>query len=197
MRQSLFDTLGSGSIISITDNTLNVTRYFVYRFIADDAIYGTRIENADATIDSSESEHRIAYISNKSYGVRFVPVTGAHDVETKIEIDQPTQVLWDDEMVNNNNDCSRFTMQIVKKSTDPPDIYVSFPFRWMEKIKSLEIHLYADYMDQGFDQVEMEDYDEVGDDGFGMAELYNGEGLWISKEDYEQLSDKAQIATCV
>lgn len=186
MSKSLFDTLGSGSIISITDNTLDTTRYFVYHFIADDAIYGTRVENAEATIDSTE--HRIAYINNKSYGVRFVKtdVPPSHDVET--DQDQLNQVLWDDELVNNTNDYSRFSLQIVKKSTNSPDVYVSFPFSWMEKIKSLEIHLYADYMDQGFDQVEMEDYDEVGDGGFGMAELYNGEGLWISKEDYEQLS---------
>lgn len=180
MRKSLFDTLGSGSI---TDNALDTTRYFVYNFIADDAIYGTRIENPEATIDSSQIEHRFAYINNKSNGVRFVKADASpsHDVETEIEIDQLAQVLWDDELIN--NDYSRFSLQIVKKSNNSPDVYVSFS--WMEKIKSLEMHLYADYM---FDQVEMEDYDDIGDDGFGMAELYNGEGLWISKEDYEQLS---------
>ena len=93
------------------------------------------------------------------------------------------RLLWDDEFINDDKDQCRFDLQLIKRSSRSPEVYVSFPFNWIENIKSQQISVYADYMDQ----VEMEDYDEIGDDGFGMAELYNGEGLWISKEDYERL----------
>lgn len=93
--------------------------------------------------------------------------------------DEDQDVEYDDEYVN-------FT--ILQLGTGKPQVYVEFELELIGAVLENHIEIWHDYMDQGFQTLQLEyKKEDFSDDGRGYAQFWKNESIWINKYDYNTL----------
>lgn len=86
---------------------------------------------------------------------------------------------------------SEFDINIINESDDKPTIYVDFDNACVKTILENNIELYYDYMDQNFSVYT--DSPLTEEDFSSGNSIFDGESIWISKEDFDKYFNNKRI----
>lgn len=158
----IFTTMPTGSKLCITFSD-EYTVHATYAHYAGDQVYGF----FDGDEDMKQILRYIPDLSSESHWICPMYYNEYQDVE------------YDEE-------CVEFT--ILQLEIGEPQVYVEFEIKLIDAIVENHIEIWHDYMDQGFQTLQLEyKAADFSDDGRGYAQFWKNESIWINKCDYNML----------
>ena len=154
-----FHEIGQYSIFYIKGSKSS-KKYFVFSHIADETVYGWEYNKFPKDIEELPFPIQICDIDEHTKEIDYFLYEDPHD--------------------------SSFTYQIIYESQYAPKVFVSFEYKFLQRILENKIPIYHDYNEKGFGKFiknpQFEQFFKYWDDTVGY---FHDESLFIKKEDYE------------